>query len=57
MFDPTAFLSDPAIDREMMNSAIERIRDDALMLDTEHAEKAIAFIEAELNVVRYLLSK
>jgi hypothetical protein len=57
MFDPTAFLSDPAIDREQMTRAIDRIRDDALMLDTEHGEKAIAFIEAELVIVRYLLSK
>lgn len=58
MFDPEAFLPDPSIDREQMARAIERIRDDALMLDDKvHAEQALLFIEAELATVRWLISK
>jgi hypothetical protein len=57
MFDPTAFYSDPTIAREELNTAIERIRDDALMLRTEHAQKALAFIELELTHVRRLLNE
>lgn len=46
MFDP----------KDELDRAIERIRDDALMLSTEHAQKALAFIELELAVVRRVLS-
>lgn len=57
MFDPEAFLPDPSIDREQLERAIERIRDDALMLHTAHAREALVFIESELETVRWLLTK
>lgn len=57
MFDPEAFLSDPAIAREELSRAIERIRDDALMLGTEHAVVALINIQSELGTVTRLLKE